>query len=660
MEFKSLKAKCFLSIGEEGIHIDFSKLDSLILIKGKNLDISPESSNAAGKTTVLEAIIYGLFGKLIKGLPHKEVIHKRIKKGLEIELCFEFNGKEYKIIRGRKPDFLQLFENNEEITLGGMPTTQQKIEDIIRLNYDSFINIVCFGEHNNHAFLACDPATKRSIVENLLGLDKYLKYSKIAKENLKETETKLSVLKKKYENLCEQQDSCLRRIDQLILKQKSWIDTKNKEIDQIKAEIIVKTTELTKTDDGNASFLFEEAQSRIKVNKEEMVRIESQRNQIDTLMKQVREKQEKLQEQKNDYYLKIKEQEYIISNKKTEINVIETQNRSLNKLQPGIKCNACYGTVDPCNYQHLIDHNNNIINDLNKTISSVNDVCVNLRTQYNDKTNKLISVNETKRTLDEKNNTISIKLNSLLNNIQKDTQIKEPQIGARELLLKEKISELNKKLESKSEELSNQDPYVDIIKQTKEEKIGIELELFTNKSQIEDGEQLIPYYEFWINGFGDDGIRAFIIDEMLPALNSRINYWLQFLIDNKIFLEFDNKFEAKIDRNPPDGDSFVYNAMSGGEKRRVNLAISQAFAHVMELSCGTHISACFHDEISLNVDSEGAQGIYNMICELSKDKKVFVITHDVHLNDLLTHANVILVTKKNGFTTLKYDSTLSQ
>ncbi len=166
-------------------------------------------------------------------------------------------------------------------------------------------------------------------------------------------------------------------------------------------------------------------------------------------------------------------------------------------------------------------------------------------------------------------------------------------------------------------------------------------------------EKDVPYYDFWVTAFGDSGIRKFIIDGIIPALNYRISYWLDYLIDGKIKLEFNNELEEKIERNPADGDSFVYHAMSGGERRRLNLAVSQSFAYIMSLSSGVCPSIVFLDEVTTNIDVVGVLGVYNMILELSKDRKVFITTHDQNLLDLLQGCDLINLEKKDGFTKLK-------
>lgn len=653
MNFKWLKAKGFLSIGDEGIHIRFDKLGNIVVVKGQNLDVSPQSSNGAGKSTLIECIVYGLFGKLIKGLPHKEALNKKLKKGLEIDLAFDLGEHEYRIVRCRKPDKLDLYKDGEKVTLGGMPATQEEIENIVRLNYDSFVNIVCFGEHNNHAFLACDTQTKRSIVENLLGLEKYLKYCKTAREKRNAIENKVAVLKKNYESLIELRQAAGQRITQVTAKQGDWHKTKKSELDSLNKSIALKEQELSNTDDGNAILFYEQAQDRIKQNKDELVKCEGQRSQIGNLVEEVQQKQNTLQDSRNELNLKLKEAEHQLSLKNTELRLLKEELVKLNSLKPGVKCNACHGVVDPKNYQNLILHNTNRRQGLEESLVALGKELEDARTKFNSVEDKLKQIRATKKLADDKMVGVANKIKALLEAIHKDSQVKEPQVGARELVIREQIEELKRRLESKRDEIANHDPYVDIIKQTQTELDGLIAKIDSVKLEIAEGEELIPYYDYWVYGFGDDGIRAYIIDGILPALNARINYWLQFLIENKIQLTFDNKFEVTIERNPKDGDPFVYNATSGGERRRINLAISQAFAHVMMLSSGTCPSLISLDEVALNVDVPGVHGIYKMIQELARDRQVFVTTHDPNLTDLLNSCDVLTVVKEDGFTTVK-------
>jgi DNA repair exonuclease SbcCD ATPase subunit len=653
MNFKWAKGKNFLSIGEEGIHISFDELGSIVVVKGQNLDISPQSSNGAGKSTIIELLIYGLFGKLIKGLPHKEAINKKTKKKLEVEVCFEIDGIEHRIVRGRKPDFLHLFKNGEDVTVGGAPHVQKEIESIVRLNYESFINVVCFGEHNHHAFLACDPGTKRVIVENLLGLEKYVKYCDTAKKSLKAINERLTIHRKKYEGYTEQRDALGKHIAQLESKQLTWTLTKQKEVEEIQVAIDRKEKEISNSVEDSGAFLaYQQAQERLRVNKDDLVKYEESRCKIAGLADEIKTKLDLLQESKTDLTIKIKEKESQESTKRAEIRLLEKQMNKLSNLQPGVTCGVCYGTVDQKNYDHIILHNNEQTQKLNTEIADIVSEVATLKTKLKSILDKITTISDTKKQADTKMLQVTTKMKSILEAIQKDSQVKEPQTGAKTLVLAEQLSELKRKLASKLDELDKHDPYMDILSKSRTEIVQLEAKITEINKLIDEDEATIPYHEFWIEGFGDDGIRALIIDDVLPALNARINYWLQFLIDNKIQLTFDNTFEATIQRNPIDGDPFVYNATSGGERRRINLANSQAFAHVMMISAGIYPNIISLDEVALNVDVPGVHGIYKMIVELSRDRKVFVTTHDPNLADLLNSCDVLTVVKQDGFSTI--------
>ncbi len=170
------------------------------------------------------------------------------------------------------------------------------------------------------------------------------------------------------------------------------------------------------------------------------------------------------------------------------------------------------------------------------------------------------------------------------------------------------------------------------------------------KAEIQDAELLLPYYKFWTYAFGDDGIRKFVIDGIVPALNSQVAYWLDILIDGNIRLEFDNLLEETITRVPHGEDPFVYYAMSGGERRRLNLAVLQAFAHIMMLNSGASPNIVFLDEVAINIDTNGIEGVHHMIRELAQDKYVFVTTHDPTLLDLLDGCQVLELERRDGFT----------
>ena len=220
-------------------------------------------------------------------------------------------------------------------------------------------------------------------------------------------------------------------------------------------------------------------------------------------------------------------------------------------------------------------------------------------------------------------------------------------------MIEQKIQELIKQKTEKENELQGRSPYQDIIENDNFELKKVHDSVTSKEEEVKSLESELPYYDYWITGFGDHGIRKWVVDGIVPELNNRVNYWLQFLIDNKITLKFDNELNETIERNPVDGDPYVYHAMSTGQRRRLNLAVSQSFAHIMTTSSGSIPSLIFLDEVSTNVDPLGVQGIFNMITELAEDKQVFVTTHDQDLLRMLAGSDVINLVHEHGFTKLK-------
>lgn len=140
MEFKKIKAQNFLCFGEKGIEIDFQQYNSIVVITGKNNDIKDaefNSSNGSGKSSIMDALLYGLFGKTLKNpkkIGVKDVVNNKTNKKMVIEIYLD----DIKILRSRKPDGLKLWRSKEgvfdettELTRGEIKQTQEMIESIL-------------------------------------------------------------------------------------------------------------------------------------------------------------------------------------------------------------------------------------------------------------------------------------------------------------------------------------------------------------------------------------------------------------------------------------------------------------------------------------------------------------------------------------------------
>jgi DNA repair exonuclease SbcCD ATPase subunit len=661
IDFKKIKAQNFLCFGENGIEIDFKNYDSVVLIKGKNLDVNDNnlnSSNGSGKSSILDALLYGLFGKTVKNpkkIGVKDVINNKTNKKMVIEIYFD----DIKIQRTRKPDGLKLwqskdgnFEESTELTRGEIKQTQELIESILGFNCETFKSTCIFTDSNTDSYLESNASDRRIIIENLLGLEKYRTYNEIVKENIKQTKSSIAIAEIESHNADNSLNDIKKQLEQLNDKEKTWKKTINDEIEIIKNEIIL----LEKQAKDLAEFdpqveKYNNAQKEIELKREEqnlleekILKSESTKDQIDLKM----EEGKSILLENNSEFLKIKNQIDLISNEITQNqNTIEkTKN-----IKEGIVCKHCFSITQKENYEVVRDDCKSQIEELQK----LKDIESNKITVINDKINEIKKQLQT--LIDMKSKIVtSISANkSKIQTIQQDINTLQTIIKPETLntisRIESKISLQKINIMEKTNAIEGNSPYYDLIITAKNNLETALSKSKDNKEKLVELMQKIPYFNFWADAFGDKGVRKFVIDQILPILNDHVAEMLDLLVDSNLILTFDNEFNETIKR-VTDDTPIIYDLLSNGQKRRINLAISQAFAHVRELNTGSMPNIMFLDEVSINMDSQGNNSIYKLIKEMAKNKVVFVTTHDQELSDLLADSSRINLKMENGISSI--------
>lgn len=651
MQIKSIKAKNFFSIGEEPIFIDFTKYSNIVLLKGKNYDADKENptSNGSGKSTISESLTYALYGKTIRNLSHADIINKKSKKGLEVEICFD----NYRVLRTRKPDNLRLWKDDIELTLGGIPATQDLLNNIIKLEYTSFINVACFGQHNSYDFLSVPPATKRKIVENLLSLEKHIKFSEIAKEDYKNINGRIKEIKIQYESLLDNKSSYCVKLDQIISQENSWVSKKKEQLAECEKLIEIKQNQLSLTDAGNEAIQYENAQLNIKEKSQNIATYELHREKCNSAIQLLYEKLSTEQFQYGEVKNIIKNLDWENDKNNKIINNILPQIKKLSTLQDGAKCNSCMGTISRENYEGMLNNYNLEIQDVQTTILSTKNTI----------TSEIQKLSEIKYKIDkisEKQSEIKNKIKQIDGILVKEKQgikelmcIKMPNVDQELQIIQEQVSSLKNKTFELKHELNGGNPYKQIISTIQKELEDVSGKIKSLDYLMSELSVELSYYDFWIDGFSENGIRSIIINDIIPALNNRISYYLYYLVDDTIKIEFDNNLNETISRNPYTDESFVYHSLSGGEKKLIDFAISQSFAYITAISSGNMPNILYLDEVGEFVDEKGLNGIVKLINQISQDRQVFITTHNPILLDLFNNCETLTIVKKDGFSRLE-------
>ena len=178
IKIKDLTVKNFMSVGNVTQAVDFDE-EQLTLVLGENLDQGGDdtgSRNGTGKTTIINALSYALYGQALTNIKRNNLINKTNSKGMLVTLNFEKAGNQYRIERGRSPNILKFYVNeNEQIdeladnSQGDSRKTQESIKDLLDMSHDMFKHIVALNTYTE-PFLSMRTNDQRAIIEQLLGI----------------------------------------------------------------------------------------------------------------------------------------------------------------------------------------------------------------------------------------------------------------------------------------------------------------------------------------------------------------------------------------------------------------------------------------------------------------------------------------------------------
>ena len=177
--FRSVQWKNFLSTGNAANKVLLNKSATTLII-GKN---------GEGKSTILDALCFSLFGKPFRNVNKGQLINSINGKGCLVEVEFDINGKEYKIIRGIKPNVFEIWCDNEMINQDAASRDYQKIleQQILRLNYKTFTQVVILGSASFVPFMQLSSSQRREVIEDILDIRIFSTMNSLLKEKAQET-----------------------------------------------------------------------------------------------------------------------------------------------------------------------------------------------------------------------------------------------------------------------------------------------------------------------------------------------------------------------------------------------------------------------------------------------------------------------------------------
>lgn len=151
---------------------------------------------------------------------------------------------------------------------------------------------------------------------------------------------------------------------------------------------------------------------------------------------------------------------------------------------------------------------------------------------------------------------------------------------------------------------------------------------------------------FWEKAFSEQGLIKYVIRNILTYFNEKCNYYLSYVTDGNFHIVFDEELNETITNNQKEVNAI---SLSGGERRKISFAILLALKSLLTLTGKVQSNILLVDEIGENLDSEGVEGLYNLLQELKRDKTIFLITHDKNLKTLFDSCSRISVFKEGDY-----------
>jgi len=191
--FEKIRWKNFLSTGNQETEINFTKYETNLVI----------GSNGAGKSTVLDALTFSLFGKPFRKINKPQLINSVNEKDCRVEVEFSIGSTNWKVVRGIKPNIFEIHRDGTPLDQSAAALDQQKWfeQNVIKMNYKSFTQIVILGSSTFVPFMQLTAANRREVIEDLLDIRIFSSMNNLIKEKIRTLKDEIKVLELKKDSL---------------------------------------------------------------------------------------------------------------------------------------------------------------------------------------------------------------------------------------------------------------------------------------------------------------------------------------------------------------------------------------------------------------------------------------------------------------------------
>ena len=622
MRLTKLELHNYLSFKDATLHLDKR---GLTMIAGENNSNDTYNSNGAGKSSLLSGITYALYGKTVENVSGDAIINKQAGTDCHVYLEFYIGKTKYRIERYRKGkknnrNKVKLFANDNEITLATNAKTEEEIQHLVNIPYDTYVNTVMYGQGDVPVFSQATDKGKKEILETLANTYLYAKARDVSADKQKEYENTLDKYKIDLENKKSSLETTIQYQKTADENYKLAMQRKN----EYKAEYL------------EASKSKKQKESQLEQEKLVLSRITTETSNKRRALPNYQSIQNEYN-QLNSKYISLSSS--IKNNQLTGIRLQE----QLKDLDTQKICPTCGQVVTnehkEVEKKSLTSQLVSVLQELQQQIKSKEELEPQLqqvKKQLDALSSQSNDILNSNRKLDAQVQAQSNKVNA----VQRDIDIISANMQALDRQIKEPVA---------------QQYFTGNISKLKDEIKALEEHINSTDKQIEIYKTLAGKV------FSRQGIQSMAMDLIVPFLNEHANTYLSKLSGSVLQINMStqtlnanstlsDKFDLQVS-NASGADS--YTNCSAGERKRIDIAIAFAIQDLLNSDSNRGINVAVYDECFDGLDAIGAENVISIMQDKQKEVgTIFVITHNSSLSDLFD--NIITVSKgANGISVLE-------
>lgn len=648
MYFGKLFINNFLVIGDAEVDLHNC---GLTLIEGRNEDDESANSNGAGKSSLVDALCWCLYGVTGRGVSGDAVINKKAKKECVVGVEVWTEGLNcYYIERGRKSSRIGnnlivqhiIVDGNDvgsgcELTKTTVADTQAVVNDLLGCSYEIFTSSIYAVQEKMPDLPALTDKNLKTLIEEAAGIDKLQRASEIAHAKYQDCVRLTTETQGKIENLTSELSNNKKLLDDVVYERETHI--RNATLERAQQ---LRYKDLLESELRKASALPVEAVEAIEKKKAE---IQAKIDEYSFIEAKGAEKQR----------LAMSAQSHCVMTKKEiekEKEKIADLNKEINNLEAkiGTHCSECgkvYQAEDLETAKKAIE--TQIANKTKEVLKQIED----FKNQVAEAKVLAKDAEDFKKSMPSVTKLMSA-MNELNEHLKKNQDV-QFQIDTQ----KRELQNLKKTIEATEEvTVKGETPYNKTIKTLEESIAKLEKDKKERESEHEKYAEQQKIAEAVDELYSRKGIRAHILDTVTPFLNERTAFYLNTLSDGEITATWqtltktakgDFKEKFSIDVQSVKGAN-CFAGLSGGEKRKVRVATSMALQDLVASRAKKPIDLYIADEVDHALDASGLERMMSILEEKAKQfGTALVISHN-SLRDWID--NSIVVTKRDGISTV--------